>query len=151
MKISPGSWGGKGGPRTEGDGGGTWMLSVRYLDCALGFSALSQTLKLSWFLWLFWFMLSSLFLFIDYSLWFVLNRIKGQMVSLAHRLYRGRDKKLPYWALPCVAFPPSLIATQAQKWKLRLWFSVVRTRHGDGEPQHTDKEALLKLLCNKQY
>lgn len=51
----------------------------------------------------------------DFWLPYILNRIKGQMVSLAHGLYRGRNKKLSYWALPCVAFPPSLIATQAPK------------------------------------
>lgn len=88
---------------------------------------------------------------LDLWLPYILNRIKGQMVSLVHGLDRRRDKKLPYWEVPCVAFPPSLIATQARKWKLRLCFSVVRTRHGDGEPQHTDKEAPLKVLCNKRY
>lgn len=123
---------------------GVWTVPWVSLPCPQhwrfpGFYGYADSCSLHCFCWL----------VTAFDLWLpqTLNRIKGQRLSLAHGLCRWSGKKLFYWALPCVAFPPSLIATQAQKRKLRLCFSVVGMRHNDGEPQHTDEEALLNFFC----
>lgn len=72
-------------------------------------------------------------------------------MSLAHGLYRERGKKLFLLDITVCEFPTLPQPTKHREVRTQtVLFLSVGTQHGEGEPQSTDNEALLKLLCNKK-